>query len=74
MAFASLRKNFMHDLKAEPEILPLISLVTMACGFACYMMGKTLVRPDISLQKNHKSNWENMMEASGKSSDRAASC
>jgi hypothetical protein len=67
-------QTFVHDLKAEPEILPLVTLVTFACGYAVYSMTATLGHPEIALQKNHKSNWENMMEADGKSSDRAESC
>eukprot|EP00053_Salpingoeca_punica_P004458 m.49226 g.49226 ORF g.49226 m.49226 type:complete len:122 (-) comp12801_c0_seq2:368-733(-) len=53
-AMAKLIRTFIHDLKSEPEILPLVSLVGAACIGATVMLARaTLYTPEVQLNHGH---------------------
>lgn len=56
-------------MKAKPDIIPLVSLVTVAGSTATWFMYHCLVsNPDLAVTK-HKYNWQYQIEKTGKSSD-----
>ena len=69
--FSSLLQTFVHDLKSEPEILPLVTLVSGICAFGGFMCVRTLQKnPDV-YTFSHVPNWVKQEQHRGKPIDRA---
>lgn len=71
--FRVIARNFGHDLKSEPEILPLVTFVSFGViGASALIVRNLLKNPDVSLV-GHRPNWMAQEEARGLPVDRAAS-